>query len=146
MTILNATLQKFGYPGSVICDFDHWVVLIRPVQVTLASAVIAAKSDVVSFGALRPDQMAELSSVIQRFESVVAGGFGAEKFNYLGLMMVDPNPHFHAIPRYRAPVSYLDKWFTDERFPKPPALDVVNECSIEMLHTLRKDLALRFKS
>ena len=60
-------------------------------------------------------------------------------------MIVDPNPHLHAIPRYRMPVSYMKRQFTDERFPRPPALDVVNECPLEVLQALREDLALRFK-
>lgn len=143
---MNATLQKFGYPESLIHESEHWVVLIRPVQVTLGSVIIAARSDVRSFGALRPEEMAEWPGLVRKFEAAIVEHFGAEKFNYLALMMVDPNPHFHGIPRYRGPVAFQGQSFTDEKFPKPPSLDVVNECSQEMLAALRDFLRPSFAS
>ena len=124
----------------MIREFGHWVILIRPVQVTIGSVVIAAKSDMKSFGALEPEEMAEWPEVVRNFEAVISKEWGAEKFNYLALMMVDPNPHFHGIPRYRGPVSFQGRTFTDERFPKPPLLDQVNECSAEELLALRSYL------
>jgi diadenosine tetraphosphate (Ap4A) HIT family hydrolase len=141
---MNATLEKFGYPESLIREYDHWVVLLRPAQVTLGSVIIAAKSDARSFGALRPEEMAEWPGIVRSFESAIVKDFGAEKFNYLALMMVDPNPHFHGIPRYRGPVTFQGQSFTDERFPMPPALDVLNECSKEMLAALREHLRAAF--
>lgn len=143
---MNATLQKFGYPETLVREYEHWVVLVRPVQVTLGSVILAAKSDVRSFGALGPEEMAEWPGIVRVFESAIVKHFGAEKFNYLALMMVDPNPHFHAIPRYRGPVTFQGQSFTDERFPTPPALDVVNECSKETLAALRDHLRAAFAS
>jgi len=32
---LNDTIRKFGYPDTLIHEYDHWVVLLRPQQVTL---------------------------------------------------------------------------------------------------------------
>ena len=49
---MNATIRKFGYPASLIGETAHWVVLLRPAQVTLGSLIIAAKSDATGFGAL----------------------------------------------------------------------------------------------
>lgn len=141
---MNTTLQNFGYPERSIREYEHWVLLIRPVQVTLGSVIIAAKADVKSFGALEPDAMAEWPSIVRRYESVIAQHFRAEKFNYLALMMVDPNPHFHGIPRYRAPLTFEGQSFTDERFPKPPALDIVNDCSPETLAALLTYLRTAF--
>jgi len=31
----NTTLDKFGYPGTLIEDGPRWAVLLRPAQVTL---------------------------------------------------------------------------------------------------------------
>ncbi len=143
---MNQTLHKFGYPGSLIREYEHWVVLLRPAQVTLGSVIIAAKSDVRSFGALGAEEMAEWPGIVRAFESATGESFGPEKFNYLALMMVDPNPHFHGIPRYRGPVDFQGQSFTDEKFPKPPALDVVNECSDEVLAALREHLRASFGS
>lgn len=40
---MNATIEKFGYPATLIAEFDHWLVLLRPAQPTLGSLVLAAK-------------------------------------------------------------------------------------------------------
>ena len=37
----NATMRKFGYPETLIRQWDHWAVLLRPAQVTLGSLVLA---------------------------------------------------------------------------------------------------------
>ena len=41
-----STIEKFGYPASLIGELQHWMILLRPAQVTLGSLVLAAKSDV----------------------------------------------------------------------------------------------------
>ena len=65
---MNATMQKFGYPESLVKDHHHWCVLLRPQQVTLGSLVLAAKSDVTAFSELPPTAFAELSIVITEIE------------------------------------------------------------------------------
>lgn len=117
---MNATLERFGYPQAAVREFDHWVVLIRPVQSTPLSCVIAARSAVTSLGALTPVEFAELPIALREYEATVKSLAGATKFNYLALMMVDPNPHFHAIPRYASPASIDGRQFVDARFPRPP--------------------------
>lgn len=117
---MNATLERFAYPHAVVREFDHWIVLIRPVQTTPLSCVIAARSAVVGLGELSATECAELPSVIRQYEAAVRRIAPAVKFNYLALMMVDPNPHFHAIPRYAFPFSIEDHRFLDPYFPEPP--------------------------
>src|SRR3546814_2888106 len=34
---MNETIRKFGYPATLIREYDHWVVLLRPAQLTLGS-------------------------------------------------------------------------------------------------------------
>jgi diadenosine tetraphosphate (Ap4A) HIT family hydrolase len=138
---MNATLQRFGYPGSVIKEYAHWVVMIRPGQVTLGCTVIAAKSECTSLGDLSPEEGAELPEVIGDFERAVRRIAPASKFNYLALMMVDPNPHFHAIPRYAAEVHAAGMAFADVAFPNPPDLRAVHELTAEQLESLRHLLA-----
>jgi hypothetical protein len=45
---MNPTIEKFGWPGSLVHEFEHWLVLVRPAQVTLGSLVLAAKAVVPS--------------------------------------------------------------------------------------------------
>ena len=44
--------------------------------------------------------------------------FGAKKFNYLALMMYDPEVHFHVIPRYDVPVLFEGCEFVDPDWPE----------------------------
>ena len=68
---MNATLQRFGYPDSVIKEYVHWVVMVRPGQVTLGCAIIASKSGCTSLGDLTAEEGAELPQVIGDFERAV---------------------------------------------------------------------------
>src|SRR6187402_2869398 len=97
---MNATIEKFGYPATLIRDYRHWVVLLRPAQPTLGSLVLAAKSDATAFGALPAEAHAELATITAEIETALAAAIGYQKLNYLMLMMVDPHVHFHVIPRY----------------------------------------------
>jgi diadenosine tetraphosphate (Ap4A) HIT family hydrolase len=138
---MNTTLRRFGYPRSVVKEYLHWVVMIRPGQVTLGCTIIAAKSDCVSLGELTPDEAAQLPQVISDFERAVRRIAPASKFNYLALMMVDPNPHFHALPRYAAQVDRDGVAWTDVAFPNPPDLRSVPESTAEQLEVIRHWLA-----
>ncbi len=141
---MNLTLQKFGYPNSVICEYDHWVVMIRPRQITFGCVVIAAKSAGVSFGELAPEEAAEFPKVVRHFEGTIRRMASADKFNYLGLMMVDPNPHFHAIPRYAREVIVDGMTFRDGVFPRPPDVNAVHELDAAQLDAIRQRLIDRW--
>jgi hypothetical protein len=67
----NETMIKFGYPGSLIREYDHWAVLLRPAQVTLGSLILAAKSGATAFGRLPAGAPAELAPVTRDGETVL---------------------------------------------------------------------------
>jgi diadenosine tetraphosphate (Ap4A) HIT family hydrolase len=97
---VNATIEKFGYPATLVAEYRHWVVLLRPAQPTLGSLVLAAKSDAQAFPDLPQAAFAELWDVTADIEAVLQRAIGFERINYMMLMMVDPHVHFHVIPRY----------------------------------------------
>jgi diadenosine tetraphosphate (Ap4A) HIT family hydrolase len=135
---MNATLDRFNYPSSMIRGYAHWVVLVRPGQVTLGSTIIASKSDRTSLGDLLPEQAAELPQVISDFERTVRKLATVTKFNYLALMMIDPNPHFHAIPRYAKEVLFNGTTFSDSAFPKIPDITVAHDLTTQQLEAIRR--------
>src|SRR3546814_6351187 len=47
---MNETIVKFGHPATLIAEYEHWVVLLRPAQPTLGALILAAKSDATDFG------------------------------------------------------------------------------------------------
>jgi len=118
----NATIEKFGWPGTLIRDYRHWVVLLRPTQPTLGSLVLAAKADAIAFGGLPPEAHAELATITKEIETALSGAMRYQKLNYLMLMMVDPHVHFHVIPRYEGEREQGGISVTDTGWPGPPAL------------------------
>ena len=118
----NETMLKFGYPDRLIRDYEHWVVLLRPAQVTLGSLVLAAKSAATAFGQLPAGAHAELATITKEVEATLLAEIGYEKINYLMLMMVDPNVHFHVFPRYSGTRTLGDVTIADSGWPGPPDL------------------------
>lgn len=120
----NATFETFGGSRTLIRDYDHWSVQVRPKQVTLGSLIILSHSDATAFSDLQPEAFAELAIVVKDAETVSARTFANSKINYLMLMMVDPHVHFHVLPRYAAPVMFEGAACTDPGWPGQPVLSV----------------------
>src|SRR3546814_3885641 len=97
---MNDTILKCGYPATLIREYEHWVVLLRPAQLSLGSLVLAARSDATDFGSLSPAAFAELKQATADIAAALGSAVAHEKLNYLMLMMVDPHVHFHVFPRY----------------------------------------------
>ncbi len=115
--MLSETLHKFGYPGSLIQEYSHWYLLLRPVQVTLGSMVLISKTENTSFNELSTEAFAELKSVTGDIENKLRGFLGFEKINYKMLMMVDPEVHFHVFPRYSREVQFAGRNIIDPFWP-----------------------------
>lgn len=132
----NQTMLKFGYPGTLVKEYEHWVVLLRPSQVTLGSLVLAAKSEATAFGQLPPGAHAELETITKEVEAALTKSINYERINYLMLMMVDPNVHFHIFPRYQGERSFDGTVIEDRGWPGPPDLSsgqTLPESSFEKL-------------
>lgn len=129
---MNATIEKFGWPATLIAQFDHWVVLLRPAQPTLGSLVLAAKSDATAFGDLPGEAHAELKRVTATIEAALTSAVGYTKINYLMLMMVDPHVHFHVIPRYEGVRSGGGLSVRDAGWPGQPDLGSAVKIDSEM--------------
>ncbi len=119
---MNDTILKFGYPQTLIREYDHWVVLLRPVQLTLGSLILAAKSDATDFGNLPEAAFAELKQVTSHISAALAQAVSHAKLNYLMLMMVDPQVHFHVVPRYDGARTAAGLTFANSGWPGPPDL------------------------
>lgn len=119
---MNATMQKFGYPQSVVKQYEHWCVLLRPEQATLGALVLACSEPVQNFGSVSADGFNELQVVTRDLEQVLTATFSYQKLNYLMLMMIDPDVHFHVLPRYDSDIVFEGISFADPGWPGPPQL------------------------
>jgi diadenosine tetraphosphate (Ap4A) HIT family hydrolase len=142
---MNPTIEKFGYPKTLIGEFEHWLVLLRPAQVTLGSLVLAAKSDATAYADLPREAFAEQKEAVKAIERALAKFTDYERINYLMLMMVDPNVHFHVIPRYSGGRKWDGVEFPDSGWPGPPALGSAIKLSDQQIATLAADLASTFR-
>ena len=125
---MNNTIEKFGFTKNLIKEYDHWVVLYRPQQVTIGSLLLICKENKFKLGDLSKRAFLEFKFVSQDIEVFLYKKLGAKKINYIALMMVDPHVHFHIIPRYSCKITINEKYYHDIYWPKPP--NVLDELEI----------------
>lgn len=141
---MNSTMTTFGYPDSLVREYDHWVVLKRPKQVTLGSLVLICKDDVEAFSDINPDAFTELGAVTADIERALGTLTGYQKINYLMLMMVDPNVHFHVLPRYAEPRTFEGAEIADAGWPGPPDLGATTDLTEAQADALLSRLRCEF--
>ena len=134
----NATMTKFGYPGTLLMEGNHWVLLARPAQVTLGSLVLCSTSDTRAYGDLTPEAFAEQGRMVALAERILREFVAYERINYLMLMMVDPHVHFHVIPRYEGSREFAGCTIADSGWPGPPDLTRTTPLNDSILTALKR--------
>ena len=142
---MNATILRFGYPGTLIAAYRHWVVLLRPEQPTLGSLVLASTSDAEAFSSLPAEAFAELGTVVAAIETALKAAVAYEKINYLMLMMVDPQVHWHVLPRYDGNRTVEGITVADRGWPKAPQLGEALKLQPDEIEALRDWLGARWR-
>ena len=118
----NPTEIKFGDPATRIAQTAHWTVLLRPKQPTLGSLVLVCREPVLAFSELSAAAYVDLRAIVRSVESALREVSAYERINYLMLMMVDLDVHFHVIPRYPGARSFMGADYPDAGWPGPPDL------------------------
>ena len=136
----NETIRKFGYPETLLAEYEHWVVLLRPKQVTAGSMVLACKEEAAALGEVSAAAWSELARAARDLEEAARAAFAYDRINYLALMMVDPHVHFHVLPRYAAEREIDGVVFHDAAWPKPPDITTAVELAPAALHGLAERL------
>jgi diadenosine tetraphosphate (Ap4A) HIT family hydrolase len=136
----NQTLEKFGYPSSIVKDYENWVVLLRRPQITLGSLAVVHKQPIVALPDISPEGFCELQKVTLHTETTLRNLFRFDKINYLLLMMVDPDVHFHVIPRYSDVREFSGVEFYDTFWPGPPNVSAAVELPAALMEELRQSL------
>lgn len=94
---------------------------------------------------LPADDVADLHTAFTRIAAMYDATLQPDKLNYLALMMVDPNPHFHVLPRYGADRAFDGAFFQDKSWPKPPDLahkvELTDQQVIKLTQLLRQGAA-----
>jgi diadenosine tetraphosphate (Ap4A) HIT family hydrolase len=137
----NPTARKFGYPGSLVAETGSWLVLVRPAQPTFGSLVLVCKEPAEAFSQLSSEAFADLQVAIGGIEHCLGVLVGYARINYLMLMMVDRDVHFHVIPRYEGERTDGGRRFPDAGWPGPPALATAEQLDADEVQRLATKLA-----
>jgi len=117
---VNQTIVKFGYPGTLIKEYEHWVVLLRPAQATLGALILACRDEATRFSDISQAAFTEMGTAVKDIETALGSLFEYQKLNYLMLMMVDPDVHYHVLPRFAESQTWEGVTFADPGWPGPP--------------------------
>lgn len=137
----NPTAENFGYPRTKVAETASWLILVRPKQPTFGSLVLICKESVEAFSQLSPAAFADLKVAIDGIERMLGQVVAYEKINYLMLMMVDKDVHFHVIPRYAGTREHDGQVFADAGWPAAPALGQTIDLDLNAAERLADDLA-----
>ena len=101
-------ISKFRLLDFEIKKVGSWIISLRPQQPTLGACVITLNRECEKLSSLTEKEGLELSLTFKEVERILAATFKPDKINYLALMMVDNQVHFHVIPRYEKKRSFED--------------------------------------
>ena len=139
----NATAVSFGYPDTKVAETRCWLVLVRPKQPTFGSLVLICKEETQAFSDLSAEAFADLQNAVAGIEAMLRRLVSYEKINYLMLMMVDRDVHFHVIPRYAGERVDEGVSFADAGWPAVPnlgaAVDLGPEGASKLADWLRRE-------
>jgi diadenosine tetraphosphate (Ap4A) HIT family hydrolase len=137
----NPTATSFGFPRTKVAETASWLILVRPKQPTFGALVLICKEEVEAFSQLSPAAFADLKIATEGVERMLGEVVAYEKINYLMLMMVDKDVHFHVIPRYAGTREHDGRVFNDAGWPLAPALGVTTDLDMDAAERLAQTLA-----
>lgn len=119
---MEAFVKKFEIEKLLIKKIGAWNISLRPVQVTLGSLVLSLDRHCPLMSGLTAKEASDLATAFSEIDKLFAKTFKPEKINYLALMMVDEQVHFHVIPRYKKAIEFNGDYYDDKNWPNPPVL------------------------
>jgi diadenosine tetraphosphate (Ap4A) HIT family hydrolase len=114
--------DKFQLDGLTVCETEHWIWSVRPVQATLGASILSLRRYCERLSEITPEEGADLARVVKLIEGGLHANFAYDKINYLMLMMVDPHLHYHVLPRYAGERSFGGATWTDAGWPTQPVI------------------------
>lgn len=142
----NATARKFGYPRNLVAETEYWMVLVRPQQPTYGALVLVCKEEAKAFSELSSAAFADMKQAVDGIEALLRHTVAYERINYLMLMIVDLDVHFHVVPRYEGERQYGGRRYPDAGWPGQPALASHVALSEEEAAALAAELSARWPS
>lgn len=117
---MDAFIEKFKIKELLIVKVGCWNISLRPAQITLGSLVLSLDRPCREMSGLTEDESRDLGQAFKVIQEILTKAFKPDKINYLALMMVDHQVHFHVIPRYESERPFEGISYVDKDWPKPP--------------------------
>lgn len=110
------------YRNGDLKEYQFWLLAVSFRQHTLGSAVLIAKRDIEKISDLTTEELIEMRSVMQEYETALmkAEHCRPDRFNYLQLGNSYKQLHFHCIPRYATKRTFLGRVWEDTTYGRPP--------------------------
>jgi diadenosine tetraphosphate (Ap4A) HIT family hydrolase len=108
--------------------------------------VLVCKDEAKAFSDLSPEAFADLGRAVAGVETLLRHTVAYDRINYLMLMMVDPDVHFHVVPRYEGAREHGCHSFVDAGWPGPPALAQHVALGEEEAAALAAEFAARWRA
>jgi len=137
MEKLNTSFsEKFMLNELLITVVGSWIISLRPQQPTIVSLVLTLNRKCERLSQITKKEASELAVAFDEIEKMLNSTFNPDKINYLALMMLDNQVHFHVIPRYSKKILYNETVYIDSQWPGPPSLDAIELESAKLLALL----------
>ena len=115
---------RFSKPELMIKQGKYWSIVFRESTTTLGNCILICNRECPTFGDLKPEEMDEFPAMCSWYENKIKSLYGAVKFNYIAMMMIEEFVHFHIIPRYnelkeKYGITWVDQdWLKDQKWVK----------------------------
>jgi diadenosine tetraphosphate (Ap4A) HIT family hydrolase len=137
--LLGEFRAKFRVDELLVAKTPAWSWSVRPAQATLGCGILSLNRYAARFSQVTAAEMAELAELVASLEAALAALSGYDAINYLMLMMVDHQVHFHVIPRYDGSRRFAGVDWLDPGWPALPALAVQQHGEQPEVLTLIRD-------
>lgn len=106
--------SDLSLPGpTVIAEDAYWTMRVNDNQATLGRVFFALKRPETDALNLTADEHAALWRFLTDAKSALTTLFAPDHFNYMALMNLTPQVHWHIFPRYQLPREFAGQTFTD---------------------------------
>ncbi len=136
---MNTFEFKFKTEELLIYETEYWIWSLRPVQVTLGAGVLSLKRECPVFSELNQEEFCDLNNIIKVIEKTLKATFNYDIINYLMLMMVDKQVHYHVIPRYERTMDFAGVLWKDSGWPGAPNL-AGDEVHVKVLKEIKNEI------
>ncbi len=136
---MNDFKNKFRTQELLLYETQYWRWSLRPIQTTLGAGVLSLKRECPVLSELNQEEFSDLNNIVKVIEKALKATFHYDIMNYLMLMMVDKQVHYHVIPRYEKTMDFAGISWKDSGWPGVPNL-TGDETQVQVLNEIKNEI------